>query len=129
MQTNNVLKIVNFLLPTIMLSVITACQQPVKPSNQPACLNLNIMLADVPEPGGHPLAFTPWKIAIGEKPEGMALIDQENLLAEGQTDKDGSLNIPLAAQANIQTAVCVAHKAVWLLYPGQTEAIVSHKTH
>ncbi|KQQ39235.1 hypothetical protein ASF61_22260 [Duganella sp. Leaf126] len=77
-----------------------------------------LRLADTPGPNGHPLSNTPWKIAIGAMPDGMAYVDDKQLLASGKTDDDG--NIKLTADQEKQLAVAYAGHpdSTWIVYPG-----------
>lgn len=85
-------------------------------------LPLRIQLSDSTDGFGHPLAHTPWKIASGDEPEGLALIDAADTVAEGDTTADGLLELDAAQQRSLAQARCV-RRPLWLVYPGSTQAI------
>lgn len=95
------------------------------PSSTPTkCeVNLNLRLSDVPGPTGHALAHTPWKIAIGERPHGLALIRDKDILAQGETDADGHIKFAGDESSRVSEALCHASRPVWLVYPGQSVRI------
>lgn len=85
-------------------------------------LPLRIQLSDSTDGFGHPLAWTPWKIASGDEPEGLALIDAADTVAEGDTAADGLLELDAAQQRSLAHARC-ARRPLWLVYPGSKQAI------
>ena len=82
-------------------------------------MQFKMRLMDTPGPNGHPLGNTPWKIAIREQPEGLQLIDDENLLAEGVTDDDGHVRMTPDDEKKLAEAYAVHPDHTWLVYPGQ----------
>lgn len=83
-------------------------------------LKFKLRLADTPGPHGHPLAHTPWKIASGEMPFGLAFIDEESIVAQGETDADGNLVLTDQEQSKVAKAYCANPERTWLVYPGHT---------
>jgi type VI secretion system secreted protein VgrG len=82
-------------------------------------LIFNMVLSDTPGPTGHPLANTPWKIAHSrEEPEGMALIEDSKLIASGQTDAKGKVELDAEQQKAVAKAYCQDPDGTWLVYPG-----------
>ncbi|WP_371766836.1 type VI secretion system Vgr family protein [Massilia sp.] len=82
-------------------------------------MQFKMRLMDTPGPNGHPLGNTPWKIAIREQPEGLQLIDEENLLAEGVTDDDGHVVLTPDDEKKVEEAYALHPDDTWLVYPGQ----------
>lgn len=81
-------------------------------------LKFKLRLADTPGPNGHPLAHTPWKIACGEMPSGLAFIDEENIVAQGETDATGQLVLTDEEQSKLAKVYCANPERTWLVYPG-----------
>lgn len=109
------------LLPVAMLCA--SCQQMSRQPEGQACdVTLRLRLSDTPGPAGHALAYTPWKIAHGEEPDSLD-IAEDHVLAQGETDDSGSINISEKDQDRVNAAVC-GEKPMWLVYPGQTVRIV-----
>ncbi len=99
-------------------------RQVQKEPEEPACaVSLSLKLSDSPGPYGRPLAHKDWKIAVGEEPEGLALISDEALLAQGKTDQEGNINMQKHDQERISAVFCEGQKSVWLVYPGTTARI------
>jgi type VI secretion system secreted protein VgrG len=93
-------------------------------------LKFNIVLTDVPGPNGHPLAFTDWKIALSSRPpEGLGLIDETQLVAEGQTDAKGRVVFTPEQEKLVAQAYCQAPSGVWLVHRGQAALldVVTHR--
>ncbi len=86
---------------------------------QQRAMQFKMRLMDTPGPNGHPLGNTPWKIAIRERPEGLQLIDDENLLAEGITDDDGHVLLTSDEEKRLAEAYALHPDHTWLVYPGQ----------
>ncbi|MCX7207289.1 MAG: DUF2345 domain-containing protein, partial [Proteobacteria bacterium] len=78
----------------------------------------NLRLADTPGPQGHVLAFAPWKIAVGDKPDGMALVHADQLLTEGVSDEAGKVLLSTDQEETLSKAYCANPSKLWLLYPG-----------
>jgi hypothetical protein len=89
-----------------------------KSAMEPRRLEFNLRLADTPGAHGHVLANTPWKIAIGDKPDGLALIDEEHVVLEGISDSNGKLNLSAAQQDTLAKAYCAHPSRTWLVFPG-----------
>jgi len=89
-------------------------------------MQFKMRLRDTPGPNGHPLGNTPWKIAIREQPEGLQLIDDENLLAEGITDDDGHVVLTPDNEKKLAEAYALHPDHTWLAYPGQVINIHVH---
>ena len=84
-------------------------------------LKFNLALTDVPGPQGHPLAYTPWKIARSRgAPEGLALVEEDQLVASGRTDAEGRIKLDAAQEKEVARAYCQDPNAVWLVHPGHT---------
>lgn len=83
-------------------------------------MEFRIRLANTPGEGGHALAHAPWKIATGDAPLGLALVDDDLLVAEGTTDAKGNLQLSAAQQEALARAYCASPANTWLVYPGQT---------
>ena len=112
-------------LAVILLLTFSGCGKDKKPIEEAAKpLELNIQLADTPGPGGHPLAYTPWKISQGEEPHGLAFIEDEQLLAEGETDLEGTIKPKEEEKQKIAKAASIKGNRLWLIYPGQVQRIV-----
>jgi hypothetical protein len=86
-------------------------------------LQFNMRLADTPGPNGHALGSTPWKIVAGEKPDGLAFIDDDRLVAEGLTDDDGNVVLTTDAQEELAAAYAAHPDGTWLVYPGHVVRI------
>lgn len=84
----------------------------------PIQIQFRLMLADVPGPNAHCLSFTPWKLAKGRMPEGMALINERNFIAEGETLNDGSIELTTEQETDLNKALKFNPNSIWLLYPG-----------
>lgn len=114
-------KLLSTFLALACISCTLSPDRASTPADRKACaIVLNIRLADSPGPGGHPYAWTPWTIATGERPGGLALVEPENLLANGQTGEDGRIVLSDQQQQRVFAVSCVDAKKVWLLYPGQS---------
>lgn len=112
-------------LPWFMALGILACtgcsQLPSQDDSIANCpVSLKLSLSDTPGPSGHPLSYTPWKIAKGLPPDGLGMVEPSSLLAAGETDKEGIINLTNAEQINISNVFCKTKEKVWLVYPGQT---------
>lgn len=81
-------------------------------------LQFNMRLADTPGPNGHALGSTPWKIVVGEKPDGLAFVDDDQLVAQGLTDDDGNVVLTEVAQGELAAAYASHPDHTWLVYPG-----------
>ncbi|WP_307189469.1 type VI secretion system Vgr family protein [Massilia timonae] len=86
-------------------------------------LQFNMRLADTPGPNGHALGSTPWKIVTGEKPDGLAFVDDDRLVAEGLTDDDGNVVLTTDAQEELAAAYAAHPDGTWLVYPGHVVRI------
>ena len=112
-------------LAVILLLTFSGCGKDKKPTEEAAKpLELNIQLADTPGPYGHALAYTPWKISQGEEPYGLAFIEDEQLLAEGETNLEGWIKPKEEEKQKIAKAASVKGNRLWLIYPGQVQRIV-----
>ena len=83
-------------------------------------LAFKLRLADTPGPQGHALGNTPWKIAFGPEPEGMAYIDDEQLLASGTTDDDGHIKLTPEQEKRLAEIYAAYPDHTWVVYPGHT---------
>jgi len=81
-------------------------------------LQFKMRLADTPGPNGHALANTPWKIAFGEMPDGLGLIDDKKLIAKGLTDGDGNVVLSSSEEEALAAAYAMYPDRTWLVYPG-----------
>ena len=81
-------------------------------------LQFKMRLADTPGPNGHALANTPWKIAYGEMPDGLGLIDDKRLIAKGLTDGEGNVVLSSAEEEALAAAYATHPDRTWLVYPG-----------
>lgn len=105
-------------------ALCSSCQlAPVAQEAPPCTANIPLRLADSPGPHGHPLASSPWKIAVGEKPEGLAYVDEEMLLAQGETDSMGRIALLKHESDRISALACEGLTPVWFVYPGYTGQI------
>ncbi|AXV83800.1 type VI secretion system Vgr family protein [Ralstonia solanacearum] len=80
----------------------------------------SMQLVNTPGPGGHAIAHAPWKIAVGEAPEGLGLVASEHLIAQGVTDENGHLQLSSEQQEALAKAYSSQPDSTWLVYPGQT---------
>ena len=92
-------------------------------------VEIQIRLSDSPGPCGHPLGYTPWKISCGEKPDGLTYVQDDLLLAAGETDAEGWIRLTTKQNAKINRELIRGRRPVWLLYPGQSQQIVGVKIH
>lgn len=90
-------------------------------------INIHIRLSDIPGPCGHPLGYTSWKISCGEKPDGLALVKDDLLLAAGETDSEGWICLTKKQNEGISRELIRGRRPVWLLYPGQAQQLVGVK--
>jgi type VI secretion system secreted protein VgrG len=90
---------------------------------EPRKMRFKLQLADAPGLGGHPLAHTPWKIATGEPPKGLGLIDPSHLVIEGKSDAKGQLTLSESDHDALAQAFCRHPDRTWLVYPGHTVAL------
>ncbi|MCC2963521.1 type VI secretion system tip protein VgrG [Massilia sp. IC2-278] len=81
-------------------------------------LQFKMRLADTPGSNGHALANTPWKIAYGEMPDGLGLIDDKKLVAQGLTDDKGNVVLSSAEEEALAAAYAMHPDRTWLVYPG-----------
>lgn len=81
-------------------------------------LQFDLRLADTPGPNGHALGNTPWKIATGDKPDGLALIADDALVAQGRTGDDGKVALTAAQEEALAAAYAAHPDHTWLVYPG-----------
>jgi type VI secretion system secreted protein VgrG len=81
-------------------------------------LHFKMRLTDTPGPNAHPLANTPWKIAYGDMPRGLKVIDEEKVIAEGITDAKGDISLTQADEDKLATAYAQHPDGTWLVYPG-----------
>jgi type VI secretion system VgrG family protein len=82
-------------------------------------LKFDLVLTDAPGPKGHPLAYTPWKIARSHQPpEGLGLVEDDQLVASGTTDGQGRLNLDAGQEQEVARAYCQQPNNVWLVHPG-----------
>jgi type VI secretion system secreted protein VgrG len=95
-------------------------QLPVLPAYHPipAQLHFDLRLADTPGPEGHALCNTPWKIASGEMPAGLAIVEPANLIASGDTDNDGRIVLNADQLTQVSEQYRKNPSRTWLLYPG-----------
>lgn len=83
-------------------------------------LNFKMQLMDTPGPDGHALAHTPWKIAHGNMPDGLAFIDDKKVVAQGKTDDNGAIILSAAEQEKLAEIYCAHPDHTWLVYPGHS---------
>jgi type VI secretion system secreted protein VgrG len=76
-------------------------------------LNFDLNLFDTPGPQGHPLAHAPWKIAKGPEPFGLDSIEDENLIAEGETDEKGHIPLTPAQEEVLAKVYCTHPSRTW----------------
>lgn len=86
-------------------------------------LQFNMRLADTPGPNGHALGSTPWKIVAGEKPDGLAFVDDGQLVAQGLTDEDGNVVLTEQVQQELAATYAAHPDRTWLVYPGHVVRI------
>ncbi|MGY0611393.1 type VI secretion system Vgr family protein [Luteimonas sp. A501] len=98
-------------LPSLPEASLAQSQKPIK---------FDISLKDVPGPSGYPLADTPWKIvkSMG-RPQGMALIAEDDVILQGETDAQGNVKIDDADQELLAREYRHGPGRIWLMYPGQ----------
>lgn len=90
-------------------------------------VDIHIRLSDSPDSCGHPLSYTPWKISFGEKPAGLTYVQDDLLLAAGETDSEGWIRLTKKQNAGIYRELIRGRRLVWLLYPGQAQQLVGVK--
>ncbi|WP_005032981.1 type VI secretion system Vgr family protein [Holophaga foetida] len=83
----------------------------------------DLNLADTSGSNGHPLSFTPWKIAWGPEPDGLAWIDEEHLVTEGETDSEGHIPLSTAQEELLSKTYCANPDRTWLVFPGHVVKI------
>ncbi|PWF47772.1 type VI secretion system Vgr family protein [Massilia glaciei] len=83
-------------------------------------LNFKMRLADTPGPNGHALANMPWVVAFGRKPDGLAGIEDEQIVAKGKTDDDGYIVLTEAEQEELSKVYAMHPDSTWVVYPGST---------
>jgi len=82
-------------------------------------LDFSFVLTDVPGSAGHPLAHAPWKLARSQQaPEGLAWIDDGQVIAAGESDQAGRICMDAAQKKALAEAYCRHPNEVWLAYPG-----------
>ena len=81
-------------------------------------LGFKLRLMDTPGPNGHALAHTSWKITFGDMPDGLAFIDEKKIVAQGDTDADGNIQLSAAEQERLAEIYCTHPNRTWLVYPG-----------
>jgi uncharacterized protein (DUF2345 family) len=89
-------------------------------------LQFKMRLADTPGPNGHPLANTPWKIAYGEMPDGLNLIDEKKLIAQGLTDAEGKVKLTKAEEDSLAKTYAQHPDRTWIVYPGHVARVDVH---
>ena len=108
----------NYPLPTLPRSELV--KQP---------LQFRLRLVDTPGSAGHPIANTPWKIAYGVRPEGLALVDDEKLVAQGVSDADGTIQLSVDEEARLAEVYCAHPDRTWIVYPGHVVSLqVQHES-
>jgi type VI secretion system secreted protein VgrG len=83
----------------------------------PPELEFSFSLSDTPGSAGHPLAHTPWMVAVGSKPVGMDLLPPEAVLAKGETDANGDIQFDAEQKKAINEAYKKRPGGLWLLSP------------
>nr|WP_314543279.1 type VI secretion system Vgr family protein [uncultured Massilia sp.] len=83
-------------------------------------LEFKMRLMDTPGPHGHPLGHTPWKISVGEKPAGLGLVEDDDLVVHGTTDEDGHIVLDAAQNEKLAEMYALHPGRTWLVYPGHT---------
>ena len=83
-------------------------------------IKFDLRLADTPGKEGHALAYTHWRIATGDAPEGLYTIDEKSLVAEGETDENGKIVLSDDQEKALEQAFRAHVGSIWLVYPGQT---------
>ncbi|MDR7049121.1 type VI secretion system VgrG family protein [Duganella sp. 3397] len=78
----------------------------------------NLRLADTPGPNGHALSNTPWKIAFGAMPDGMAYVEEKQLLASGLTDDEGNIKLTPDQEKQLAKTYAGNPDSTWIVYPG-----------
>ncbi|MBB5020592.1 hypothetical protein HNQ59_003917, partial [Chitinivorax tropicus] len=99
---------------------------PKMPSSLPFTVvpkEFKLYLSDTPGKGGHPLAFTPWKISKGSMPSGMGRISDEDVLLKGRSDENGFISLSLDQQKKLSESYFENNGVVWLSYPGHVVQI------
>ncbi|TAL20891.1 MAG: type VI secretion system tip protein VgrG [Aquabacterium sp.] len=93
-------------------------------------IKFDLRLADAPGSAGHGLGHLPWAIVRGQdEPEGMALLDPEDIVLQGQTDANGTMPLSAAEQLTLQKAYCAHPGRLWLMYPGHCARLdVAHES-
>ncbi len=82
-------------------------------------LDFNMVLTDTPGPNGHALANTPWKIVrSNHEPEGMGMVEDSQVIASGQTNDSGKMQLDAAQQKVVAKAYCSSPSGTWVVYPG-----------
>lgn len=112
---------------TLLLALLlqASCGAPEKAESTEADLSVFLIrLADSPGRGGHALSYTPWALAIGEKPDGLGFIDDSNRIAGGKTDPDGLITLTPEESQKVHGALSRLSDKVWLIYPGQTFRLI-----
>jgi hypothetical protein len=83
----------------------------------PPELEFSFSLSDTPGSAGHPLAHTPWMVAVGSQPVGMDLLPPESVLAKGETDANGDIQFDAEQKKAINEAYKKRPGGLWLLSP------------
>lgn len=81
-------------------------------------MSFKLRLADTPGPNGHPLAETPWKIAVGAQPDGLGDVDEKKLVAQGKTDADGNIKLTATEEEKLSDMYARYPDSTWVVYPG-----------
>jgi type VI secretion system secreted protein VgrG len=93
-------------------------------------LDFKFMLTDVPGSAAHPLAHAPWKLArSAHAPEGMAWIEDEQLIAAGESDQSGHICLDAAQKKALSEAYCRHPNDIWLVYPGHAVKVNVDQEH
>ncbi|MEJ2694268.1 MAG: type VI secretion system tip protein TssI/VgrG, partial [Candidatus Thiodiazotropha sp.] len=92
-------------------------QGPEDEEETPPELEFAFSLSDTPGSAGHPLAHTPWMVAVGNKPVGMDLLPPESVLAKGETDANGDIQFDAEQKKAINEAYKKRPGGLWLLSP------------
>ena len=85
---------------------------------EPRPLKFNLQLADTPGTAAHVLANTPWVISFGKRPEGMAFVNQEYVVAQGKTDMMGKILLTEGEEKKLAEIYAANPDHTFIAYPG-----------
>ena len=85
---------------------------------EPRPLKFNLQLADTPGSQAHVLANTPWIISFGKRPDGMAFVKRDHIVAQGKTDTNGKILLTEDEEKKLAEIYAANPDHTFITYPG-----------